>query len=402
MNFKYRAINKSGEQQSGSIEAVSHDDAVELLQKYEMIVVSLEEANQMFSLGAIMSRLRRRVGVKRLVMFSKELAILISSGVSLVEALKIEYEQEENPYFREQIMSIADMVEDGASFSEALSKYPDTFSDFYVNIVRSGEVSGRMQESLTHLADYVEKNYMLAAKVKGAMIYPCVILMGFLLVGICMMVFVVPQLVSIFRESNMELPLPTKILIAISDLLVHYLYLVIPLVIGAVTLVKRYVKTPKGKRQADALMLSLPPFNELFRKYYQARFADNLAMLIGSGVNIVSALQISGEVAGNEMYKKVIFESMEDVKVGGSIAYAFENSKYVSAMLSKMLKIGERTGKIDAVLRDVSNFYTKEVDIAVDGLTAVIEPILIIILGVGVGGLVAAIIMPIYQMTEAF
>jgi type IV pilus assembly protein PilC len=166
--------------------------------------------------------------------------------------------------------------------------------------------------------------------------------------------------------------------------------------------VKNYIKTPTGKAQADVLMLSLPPFSELFRKYYLARFADNLSMLIGSGVNIVSALQISSEVAGNEVYKKIIYNSMEDVKMGGSIAYAFENNKYVFPMVSKMMKIGEKTGKMDSVLKDVAGFYTKEVDIAVDGLTAIIEPILILILGGGVGLLVAAIIMPIYQMTEAY
>lgn len=402
MRFKYIAKNKSGGEQTGKIEAPDHDRAVELLQKYDLIIVSVKKADDLFSLAGIIGKIHRKVGVKKLVMFSKELAILISSGVSLVEALRIQYEQEDDANFKEQILAIADMVDDGDSFSSALSHFPDTFSDFYINIVKSGEVSGKMQESLLHLADYVEKSYLLGAKVKNAMLYPCVILCGFALVGVCMMVFVVPQLVSIFRDANVELPLPTKILIAVSDLIVNnFLLLVLIFFFFAVAL-RRYVKTKKGKAQLDVALLSLPPLNDLFRKFYIARFADNLSMLIGSGVNIVSALQIAGDVAGNEVYKKVIYKSMEDVKIGGSIAYAFEDNKYVTPMVSKMLKIGEKTGKIDAVLKDVADFYTKEVDIAVDGLTAIIEPILIFILGAGVGLLVAAIILPIYQMTEVF
>jgi type IV pilus assembly protein PilC len=204
---------------------------------------------------------------------------------------------------------------------------------------------------------------MLGAKVKNAMLYPCVILLGFVGVGICVMVFVVPQLVAIFRENNAQLPLPTKILIAVSDFMVNYFFVGIAILIVFVASLKKYIKTPEGKRQMDTLLLSVPPFQELFRKFYLARFSENLSMLIGSGVNIVAALQISGDVAGNEVYKKIIHNSMEDVKIGGSIAYAFENNKYVAPMVSKMLKIGERTGKIDGVLQDVARFYTKEVDI---------------------------------------
>lgn len=400
MKFKYRAVGKNGEEQIGNIEADNHEKAVEILQKYDFTLVSVDPVSELFSLAGIMGKFRRGVSPKKLVMFSKELSILISSGVSLVEALRIQYEQEESQRFKDQIAAMADMVDDGYSFSSTLARFPDTFSDFYINIVKSGEVSGKMQESLLHLAEYVEKRYLLSAKVKNAMLYPGVIMCGFFGVGVAMMVFVVPQLVGIFRENQMELPLPTKILIAVSDFLVNNFFLFVALLVFFVVFVRRYLKTPAGKAKLDVLCLSVPPFNDLFKKYYLARFADNLSMLIGSGVNIVNALQISGDVAGNEVYRKIIYESVEDVKVGGSIAYAFENNKYVSPMISKMLNIGERTGKIDAVLKDVADFYTKEVDIAVDGVTAIIEPILILVLGGGVCVLVAAILMPIYQMTE--
>lgn len=400
MIFKYRAIGKNGEEQSGQIEADSHERAVEILQKYDFTLVSVDSANKLFSLAGIFGKFRKGVGGKKLVMFSKELSILIASGVSLVEALRIQQEQEEDKYFKDQILTMADMVDDGHSLSSAMSRFPDTFSDFYVNIVRSGEVSGKMQDSLLHLADYVEKRYMLSAKVRNAMLYPCVILLAFAGVGVAMMVLVVPQLVSIFRENDMELPVTTRIVIAVSDFLVNnfvlFVLMIIVLAIGG----KRYAKTQSGKENLDRLFLTMPPFKDLFRKYYLARFADNLSMLIGSGVNIVRALEISGDVAGNTVYTKLIYESVEDVKVGGSVSYAFENNKYVPPMISKMINIGERTGKIDSVLKDVASFYTKEVDIAVDGISAIIEPILILLLGCGVGVLVSAIILPIYQMTE--
>jgi type IV pilus assembly protein PilC len=215
-----------------------------------------------------------------------------------------------------------------------------------------------------------------------------------------MMVFVVPQLIGIFKESNVDLPLPTKILIAVSDFMVHNFAGFVLIILAGIYGFRLYIKTEKGKEKKDTLLLILPPFNTLFRKFYLARFADNLSMLIGSGVPIINALQVSGDVAGNEVYKKVIYSSVDEVKIGGSIAYAFERSDYVAPMISKMLKIGEKTGKLDAVLKDVADFYTKEVDIAVDGLTAIIEPILIFILGAGVALLVAAILLPIYQMSE--
>jgi type IV pilus assembly protein PilC len=400
MKFKYRAIGKNGEEQSGQIEADNRQKAVEILQKYDFTLVSVDSADKLFSVSGIIGKFRKGVGAKKLVMFSKELSILISSGVSLVEALRIQYEQEDDKYFKEQISTMADMIDDGHSLSSALSRFPDTFSDFYINIVRSGEVSGKMQDSLMHLAEYVEKRYLLTSKVRNAMLYPCVIMFAFLGVGVAMMVLVIPQLVSIFRENDMELPITTRIVIAVSDFLVNNFMLFIVMLIILIFGGRRYVKTESGKENMDRLFLTMPPFKDLFKKYYLARFADNLSMLIGSGVNIVRALEISGDVAGNAIYTKLIYESVEDVKVGGSIAYAFENNKYVPPMISKMISIGERTGKIDSVLKDVADFYTKEVDIAVDGVSAIIEPILILILGCGVGVLVSAIILPIYQMTE--
>ena len=398
MKFKYKAVSVSGVEQLGKIEAGSKERAIELLQKHKLVVISIQETRELVSFKSF-SAIFHRVSHKKIVIFSKELSILLMAGVSLVESLRIQYEQEESTYFKEQIFKVSNMVEDGVPFSVALSRFPNIFSDFFVNIVRSGEESGKMQESLLHLSDYIEKQYLLTSKVKSALIYPAVIFGGFAIVGVAMMVFVVPQLVSIFDGTDQELPLPTKILIFVSDFMQHNIILIILVVCALAYAIKKYVGTASGKSKVDTLILKLPQFSSIFKKFYVARFAENLSMLISSGIPIINALQISGDVVGNTVYQKIIYNSVDEVKIGGSIAYSFERSDQLPPLVPKMIRVGERTGKLDIVLKDIAEFYTKEVDIAIDGLTAIIEPIMIFTLGGAVAALVAAILMPIYQMT---
>jgi len=399
MKFKYKAMSISGTEQFGKIEAENKERAIELLQQHKLIIVTIQEIKELISFKRF-SGIFHRVSHKKIVIFLKELSILLMAGVSLVESLRIQYNQEESPYFKEHIFKILSMVEDGVPFSAALSKFPNIFSDFFVNIVKSGEESGKMQESLLHMSGYIEKQYLLSSKVKNALMYPAIVMSGFAMVGVAMMVLVVPQLVSIFEGSNQELPLPTKMLIFTSNFMQHNIILII---IGGGTLlylIKKYVKTENGKSRADSFLLKIPQFNTIFKKYYVARFAENLSLLISSGIPIITALQISGDVVGNSVYKKVIYSSIDEVKIGGSIAYSFERSDQWPPLVSKMIRVGERTGKLDVVLKDVADFYTKEVDIAVDGLTSIIEPIMIFFLGGAVAILVASILMPIYQMTN--
>ena len=398
MKFKYKAVSVSGVEQLGKIESGSKERAIELLQKHKLVVISIQETKELVSFKSF-SDIFHRVSHKKIVIFSKELSILLMAGVSLVESLRIQYEQEESPYFKEQIFKVSNMVEDGVPFSVALSRFPNIFSNFFINIVRSGEESGKMQESLLHLSDYIEKQYLLTSKVKSALIYPAVIFGGFAVVGVAMMVFVVPQLISIFDGTDQELPLPTKVLIFVSDFMQHNIILIVLTVGILVYLIKKYVKTTAGKSKVDSLILKIPRFSSIFKKFYVARFAENLSMLISSGIPIIKALQISGDVVGNTVYQKIIYNSVDEVKIGGSIAYSFERSDQLPSLVPKMIRVGERTGKLDIVLKDIASFYTKEVDIAVDGLTAIIEPIMIFVLGGAVAALVASILMPIYQMT---
>ena len=399
MKFKYKAITISGTEQTGKVNAISKEKAIELLQKHKLVIVYVEPVMEWASFNKLFSFFRR-VNSKKIVMFSKELSVLLMAGVPLIEALRIQHDQEENGYFKEQMFLIANMIDDGASFSSALSHSPKIFSSFYVNIIKSGEASGTMQESLMHLADYIEKQHLLNSKVKNALMYPAVILGGFGVVGAVMMAFVVPQLTSIFKENEQELPLPTKILILVSDFMKDNFVLLIIATILLFYGIKKYAATKSGKENMDKLIFKIPKFNSIFKKFYIARFAENLSMLIKSGVPIISALKISGDIVGNEVYRKVIYSSIDEVKIGGSVAYAFESSDQLPPLVPRMIRVGEKSGKLDVVLNDSSEFYTKEVNIAVDGLMALIEPILIFILGAGVGVLVAAILMPIYQMTD--
>lgn len=401
MKFKYKAITIGGTEQIGKVDASNKEKAIELLQKHKLVIIYIRPVKELISFNKLFSFLHR-VSSKKIVVFSKELSVLLMAGIPLVEALRIQYNQEDNVYFREKIFLIANMIDDGSSFSSALSRFPNIFSSFYINIIKSGEASGTMQESLMHLADYIEKQYLLNSKVKNALMYPAVIIGGFCLVGVAMMAFVVPQLTSIFKENEQELPLPTKILIFVSDFLKdNFVLLAIATIVLAYGL-KKYAATQEGKETLDKLIFKVPKFNVIFQKFYIARFAENLSMLIASGVPIIGALKISGDVVGNEVYRKVVYSSIDEVKIGGSVAYAFERSENLPPLVPRMIRVGERTGKLDVVLKDIAEFYTKEVNIAVDGLMSLIEPILIFVLGAGVGVLVASILLPIYQMTEMF
>ena len=401
MKFKYKARTISGIEQEGSIEAGTQKMAVEMLQKHKLIVVSIRPVQSLFAKNQLLSFIHR-VKSQEIVEFSKEFSVLLSAGIPLVEALEIIQKQVGNLYFKDQLAEVVSDVRDGASFSSALERHPDIFSNLYINLVRAGEASGKIQTVLLHLSDHLEKQHHLNSRVKSSLLYPAVVIGGFGIVGLLMMAFVVPKLMEIFSENSMDLPLPTKILIAVSGFFHNYFILIIIALALVVVGLRNFKNTPKGKAALDGFLLKIPALNKILEKFYLSRFSANLSMLIISGVSIIESLQISGDVVGNEVYKKVIYSAVDEVRTGGSVAYAFEASDAIPPMVSKMIKVGEKTGNLDLVLKSISNFYSKEVDIAVEGITAIIEPVLILLLGAGVAILVAAILMPIYQMTEAF
>jgi len=400
MEFKYTVRTREGQIQKGAIEASSREEAINALHRHNLIVLELSQTSG----GEIFSRqitLFKRVKPKEMVVFSRQLSTLFSAKISLLESLRALAKQTENKYFGQILFEVASEVEAGSLLSKAMAKYPKIFSAFFINMVHSGEVSGGLDRSLNYLADYLEKQYYLNSKIKGAMFYPGFILGAFVIIGVLMMILVVPQLTSFLAETGQELPLPTRLLIGASNLIRYWGWLIllflIALVSGAVFLVN---KSPVARYWFDNLKLKAPIFNKIFQVLYLARLTDNLSILIQGGLSILQALQITGDVVGNAVYKKIILEAKENVRIGNTISACFGKYKEMPPMIIQMVATGEKTGTLDEILKKLSVFYTKEVDTMVGTLSQLIEPVLIVILGIGVAILVAAILIPIYNIAS--
>ena len=400
MKFNYQARTQQGEIQTGTVEAGTKESAIETLQRYGLVVVSLEETSAV-PFYARSLKFFQRIKLKELTLFYRQLAILFESNVSPLDSLRILGEQIKNPIFKEVIFEIERDVKGGEPLSSAMEKHPKVFSGFYVNVVRSGEATGNLHEILRYLADHAEKEYNLTSKVKGAFTYPAFIFALFIVIGTLMMIFVVPQLASMLTELGQELPITTKILIWVSGFLRSWIWLVVLVVIALVIMVKRYVKTPQGKLYLDILKLRLPIFKDLSKKIYQARFAENLSTLLKGGVSILKALDITATVIGSVVYEKIILEAREKVRIGETISSAFANyPREIAPLVTQMVGVGEKTAQIDTVLDKVAKFYQEEVDRMVANMTQLIEPLMILILGGGVGFLVSSILMPIYNISS--
>lgn len=400
MKFNYQARTKEGEIQTGTVEAGSHEAAVKILQQHDLVVVFLEAVSEV-PFYARSLKFLQKVKTKEMVMFYRQLAILFEANTPLLESLKAVAEQIRNPYFKEILFEVESDIRGGENLSGALAKHKKVFSSFYINVIQSGEATGKLDQVLKYLADHAEKEFLLAQKVKGAFTYPIFILSAFFIIAVMMMVYVVPQLTAILLETGQELPLTTKILIGTSNLLRSWLWLLALIIFGGGYGLSRYLKTQKGRENWDKLKLRLPILGEIFRKIYLARFSENFSTLLKGGLPILEALKISGQVIGNTVYSNLIKEAAEEVKKGGNISSAFERHKRnVPPAVIQMLKVGEQTAKLDSILERLSVFYQKEVDRVVGNMTQLIEPALIILLGGAVAFLVASILMPIYNISS--
>jgi len=320
--------------------------------------------------------------------------------VPVVQSLRILSQQTTNPIFISKITEMADDVDGGMRLSDAMAKHKKIFSHFFVAMVKSGETSGKLDEILQYLADQMEKDYDLISKVKSAMIYPTFIVGGMIVVGFLMMTFVVPKMTQMLEETGAELPLLTRILIGASGFMEHYWYVVLFGMAGLIVLLKFLLRSKTGKLTWDMVKIQMPIFGSLFQKIYIVRFTRSLSTLIRGGVPIASALTITAEVVDNRAYEKLILETVDEVEGGNSIATLFVKSPIMPKMLAQMMVIGERTGKLDTVLERLSDFYGREIDNLVGGLTSLIEPLILIVMGVGVGGMVAAIMLPMFKVAQ--
>jgi len=399
--FKYTAGDTKGKKISGILEAPSRDDAVQSLRSKEMIIISLEEEKKTpFSLFSKQTARKKKIKIDDKVIFARQLATMVNAGIPLVNALDILGEQMDNPSFKTLVLKVRDDVETGSSFSEGLAKHQNVFSNLFINMVKAGESSGMLDEILDRLATYLEKTSSLQKKVKSALIYPtAVTVMAFGITAFLMMK-VIPVFKEIYSGFGAKLPTPTEILINISDFMVNYFYLAIGLFALAVFLLLKYSKTEKGKFNVDNLKLNMPVFGTLLRKVAVGKFTRTLSTLVKSGVPILNALEIVGKTADNRVIEVAVEKVRSNVKEGEPIAEPLARCGVFPPMVVRMISVGEQTGELEKMLIKIADFYDEQVDVAVSGLTSLIEPLIVAFLGIVIGGIVVCMFLPILKITS--
>ena len=398
MKFHYQARTKEGNIQKGIVEASSREAALNLLEKYGLFVTLLEKKEEA-PFFARKIKILERVSRGEIVAFSRQLAIMFRSKIPIVEIFYTLAKQTKNQFFKSQIERIAEDIEGGSALSLTLEKHPKIFSPFYVSMVKSGEVSGTLSEVLDYLADHLEREHEFKSKLVGAMIYPILVLAVVFIVIIAMLVFVVPKLATIFEDFEAQIPRITQILLSTSEFARTRGWILILIFLGAIILFIRWIKTKHGKEFLDRLSLKVPILGNFLKKVYLARFAENLSTLIEGGLPIATALEVTSEVIGNDIYKALLQKTRDEVRRGVKISSVLEKyPDFVPPLVFQMTVVGEKTGRMAPALRNVVTFYKKDVDRTLDNFVSVLEPLLIIFLGIIVAGIVISVLMPIYQI----
>lgn len=398
--FDYKAKDLSGNTVTGIVEAPSEAVAQDVLKERDLVVLALGERKRLRLFQSSLGFLQR-VPRRDIALFARQLAVMISATVPIVQALRILTKQTDNVHFKIIISEVADEVDGGAKLSATLARYPNLFSDFFIHMVRAGETTGKLDETLNYLADQEEKDYDLNSKIKGALTYPMFILGALIIVGVLMMIFVIPRLSGILTESGQELPAMTKLLIGTSSFLQHFWWVIVLLLIGGYFGYRFFSRTPEGKRRLDRFKMQLPVFGNIFQHIYLVRFARSLSTLVASGIPITQALSIVADVVGNSVYRDLTLKTIDQIEGGNSISTVFSQSKDIPVMLSQMLTVGEQTGKLDMILDRLSSFYARELENLVQNLVSLIEPLILLVMGAAVALLVVAILMPLYNLSSA-
>lgn len=399
MEFSYNARDSQGTLRTGTVEAASVTAAQEILHAHGLVVIKVLPVKNI----SIIEKLNffGRISPKEVVLFSRQLATLINAKIPIVMSLKILQTQVTSKKLQVIIGEIASKVESGDALSAAIVGYPKLFNDMYVNLVHSGELSGSLDESLAYLADQVEKDYDLRSKIVGAMTYPAFIMFALVVVGFLMFIFVLPPMISLLQEQEVELPFTTKILVFITTFMQNYWWVVLGALVGGGVGTKLYIATPSGRYFFDYAKLKMPIFSKLVLDIYMARFARNLSTLLAGGIPIVKALDSVADIVGNAVYRDIIFEASTEVKNGKGIAQSLVDRSEFPAIVSQMIQIGESTGKLTDILDKLAHFYEKEVESILKVLTTLIEPLIMMLLGLAVAVMVAGILLPIYNLASA-
>lgn len=400
MIFNYKAISNNGAQTQGVLEAFNVDVAINQLQKRGLVISEIhaqDEERPKFKFIFDFNKISN----KDIVILSRQMATLFSAQVSAMRIFRLLGSQTDNKTLRKYMSIIGDDIQGGSSISNALTKYPDAFSSFYINMVRSGEESGKLDEVFNYLADYLDRTYEVTAKAKNALIYPAFVITTFVGVMVLMLTVIIPKIALMITDSGQPVPFYTQIVIWVSNIFVHYGIFLAAGVLIAGFFGWRYYKTEDGKIRIDDLRLKVPYIGDLYKKLYLSRIADNLNTMIISGIPILRALDITASIVDNKIYQAILNETLQRVKEGTSLSDALSQHKEIPNLLTQMIKIGEETGEVGNILKSLAKFYQREVTGAVDALVGLIEPVMIVALGLGVGILLAAVLMPIYNLASS-
>ncbi|MBF0216494.1 MAG: type II secretion system F family protein [Candidatus Omnitrophica bacterium] len=400
-NFNYTAKDRSGKTLKGDLEAQGKGQAVEILRSKQLMVLKLEEVKKPEGFAAIF-RIKggKKIKLDDLVILFRQLATMIESGIPVVNALDILIDQTDNITLKKVLTDVRDSVNTGSSLSDAFLKHSDVFTPLFVNMIDAGESSGMLDTILDRVATYIEKTNDLQKKVKSALMYPMIVSSMAVFITLVLMVKVIPVFKEIYVGFSAQLPLPTQILINISDILRNYFLIIIALVIAFIFWFRYYARTEKGMKKIDRLKLNIPLFGPLIRKFAISKFSRTLSTLVKSGVPILSALEIVAKTSGNVIIEKAIIDVRDKVRDGESIATPLEKSGVFPSMVTRMVSVGEKSGQLDKMLSKISDFYDSQVNAAVEGLTSMIEPLIIAFLGIVIGGIVMCMFLPIFQLSS--
>ncbi|MDE2311863.1 MAG: type II secretion system F family protein [Patescibacteria group bacterium] len=399
--FTYNALTRDGRHETATIVAASAAAAGHMLKEKGLLPTELKEKR---AIAPFLEQLKNigTIPLAEKINFVENLSIMLKAGISVSRGLNIQKKQTRNSRFKVILNDIAQQVESGKSLGDAIAKYPKIFSNIFVSMIRVGELSGNLEKSLEYLSIQLQRDANLRSKVKGAMIYPSVIVGAMVIIGVLMSIFVLPQLTSVFKEFSGELPLSTKVVIAIADLMGGHAVLAIGLMVGLIGSVTAFLRTPNGERSLDFVLLHFYIINTIVKKINLARFSRILSSLLKSGIPIVQALEVAADSMGNVYYKELLQRSSRDVKLGRPLTEALgSDTNLFPVLVVQMLQVGEESGAVEEILSQLAGHYEEEVDDTLKNLSSIIEPLLLLVIGGVVGLLAMALISPIYQISQS-
>jgi type IV pilus assembly protein PilC len=400
MLFTYHALDKDGHEREGSVEALSMDVAVSTLQRRNLIVSSIEPAAKK-SILSLDIGLFKSVSNKEIVILSRQIATLFQAQVSALRVFRLLAAEVDNKYLAEVMTQVADDLQGGSPISKAMSRHPKAFSTFYTNMIRSGEESGKLSETFGYLADYLDRTYEVMSKAQNAFIYPAFVVGVFFTVMILMLTLVIPNITAILIGSGQKIPIYTQVVIDMSNILIHYgVYVaILAAITGAGAF--RAMQTPRGQLFFDSIKLDIPYLGDLYLKLYLSRIADNFSTMLSSGVAVVEMIDITSKVVGSRSFEEILKDTGEAVRGGSSISDALGKHPEIPGIMIAMIRVGEETGELGNILETLAKFYRREVSTSIDTLVDLIEPMMIVFLGLGVGSLLASVLVPIYNLAGA-